>query len=91
MNRSTALFLTLIFFIFFFLIVYFGALVTFWSSLVFAVFISLIILNFFYPPNQATTDVADYSLILYIIVEILGIIILAIYVTQRTLSDCRLN
>lgn len=89
MDRATALILTIIFFIIFTLIIYFGAMVTLWSSIIFGLFVSLILLNLFYPVSQATTENADVSLVIYAIFVIVGVILLAIYITQRTLSDTR--
>jgi len=89
MDRQTALVLIIIFYIFFVIITYFGACVTVWSSIVFATFVCLILLNVFYPPGQAASDDADYTLVLYGIIEILGILLLGIYITQKTLSDIR--
>ncbi len=89
MERQTALIWSIIFFVVFSLITYFGAKVTLWSSIIFGLFIALILLNIFYPPSQIATDTADASLVIYAGVEIIGVILLAIYVTQKTLSDVR--
>ena len=89
MDRGSALVLTIIFFCIFAIIIYYGARVTLWSSIIFGLFVALILLNLFYPPSQATTDDADFTLVLYAIVEIGGVILLAIYIAQRTLSDVR--
>lgn len=87
MDRQTALILVIIFFTFFLLLTYYGAKVTLWSSIVFSLLLSLILLNIFYPLSQMTTDDADFSLVVYALIQILSVIILAIYVTQKTLSD----
>lgn len=89
MERQSALVLTIIFFALFTLITYFGAQVTMWSSVIFGLFVALILLNIFYPPGQVATDDADFTLVVYAFVEIVGIILLAIYITQKTLSDVR--
>lgn len=89
MERQSALVLSIIFFVLFALITYYGASVTLWSSIIFGLFIALILLNLFYPVSQLTTDDADFTLVLYAAFEIIGIILLAIYITQRTLSDVR--
>lgn len=91
MERQVALVLSIIFFILFVLLSYYGAQVTLWSSIIFGLFVAIILLNFFYPVSQLTTDDADCTLIIYAAFEIIGIIILAIYITQRTLSDSRYN
>jgi hypothetical protein len=89
MDRQTALVLTIIFFVFFLVLTYFGAQITFWSSIVFSTFVCLILLNIFYPPGQAASDDADYTLVLYGVIEVLGLLLLGIYVTERTLTDTR--
>jgi uncharacterized membrane protein YagU involved in acid resistance len=89
MQRSAALALSIIFFLIFLAIAYYGANVTLWSSIIFSLFVTLVLLNIFYPPSQATSDTADYSLVLYALIEIVGIILLAIYIMQHTLSDVR--
>lgn len=89
MERQSALVLSIIFFILFALITYYGANVTLWSSIIFGLFISLILLNYFYPVSQLTSDDADFTLVLYAAFEIIGIILLAIYITQSTLSNVR--
>ena len=89
MQRSAALALSIIFFFIFVAIAYYGANVTLWSSIIFGLFVTLVLLNIFYPPSQATGDVADYSLVLYALIEIVGVLLLAIYIAQRTLSDTR--
>jgi len=90
MQRQSALVLTIIFLTLFTVITYYGAQVTLWSSIIFGLFISLILLNFFYPVSQLTSDDADFTLVLYAGFEIIGIVLLAIYITQRTLSDIRM-
>jgi hypothetical protein len=88
MDRTTALIWSLIFFLIFAALAYYGAKVTLWASLVFALFIALILLNFFYPVSQVATDDADISLAMYAIFFIICVVIVAVYVVQSTLS-CR--
>jgi uncharacterized membrane protein YagU involved in acid resistance len=89
MQRQDALVLSIIFFVLFAIITYYGAHVTLWSSIIFGLFVALILLNIFYPPGQAATDDADFTLFLYAAFEIIGILLLAVYITQKTLSDIR--
>lgn len=89
MDRTTALIISIALFILFILLAYYGARVTLWSSIIFALFVGLILLFMFYPPSQATSDVADASLIVYACYVILGIILLGVYIAQKTLSDTR--
>lgn len=89
MERQSALVLTIIFFFLFVLISYYGAKITLWSSIIFSLFIALILLNMFYPVSQLANDEADFTLVLYAAFEIIGIILLAIYIAQRALCDVR--
>lgn len=89
MQRSIAILIFFIVFIFFILIAYYGAFLTLWSSFILSLLISLIIMNIFYPPSQIPIDVADYTLILYALIEIIGIFLLAIYIIHATFCDVR--
>lgn len=89
MNRPCALALTIILFLVFMLLTYYGARVTFWSSFIFGLFVALILLNLFYPVSQSTTDNPDFTLVIYGLLQLFAAIMLAVYITQRTLSDSR--
>lgn len=89
MDRSSALILTIIFYFVFFLLAYYGAKITLFSSIVISTFISLVLLNIFYPPNKITQDPSDFTLIIYGVFEIIGIIIIVYYVAYTTLLDIR--
>ena len=89
MDRQSALTLTIILFALFTILCYYGAQITIWSSIIFSLFVSLILLCIFYPPSQMTTDDPDFTLVLYGIIIIGGILLLAIYIAQHSLSDVR--
>ena len=89
MDRQSALTLIIIFFIIFFMLSYYGALLTVFSSLVFSTFVCLILLNIFYPPSQVAIDEADFTLIIYAILQLLGILFISYYVAYNTLTDVR--
>lgn len=89
MDRQSALVLTIIFFFIFYVICYYGAKMTFIASLVLSTFISLILLNIFYPPNKVTQDPSDFTLVIYSVFEIIGLIIIILYVIFKTLCDIR--
>ena len=89
MERQAALVLSIIFFALFALITYLGAEITAWSSIIFGLFLALILLNIFYPPGQVASDDADFTLFIYAAFEVIGILLLAIYITQKILSDVR--
>ena len=89
MDRQSALTLVIIFFIVFFMLAYYGAMITIYSSLVFSTFVSLILLGLFYPPNQVTNDDADFTLVIYGVLVLLGVLFLAFYIAYSTLTDVR--
>lgn len=91
MERQSALVLSIIFFLLFVVITYYGARVRLWSSIIFGIFIAVLLLNLFYPVSQVPKDEADFTLVIYASVEIIGIALLAVYITQKTLSDNRLS
>lgn len=91
MNRITAIVLFFVSLVIFFVIGYYGALITMWSSIALSIFLALIILNIIYPPGQAATDAADASLAVYICIEIIGLIVLAVYIAQKAVLDTRKN
>jgi hypothetical protein len=89
MERTEVLFFTIVTFLVFLGLTYYGVGVTLWSSIAFAVFISFIILNIFYPPGKMASDNPDFTLGLYAFIEIVSVIIILIYVGQKSLKDFR--
>lgn len=89
MQRLVAIITVIIVLIFFTLIAYFGARLTLWSSIILSIFLSLIILNVFYPPSQIPNDVADYTLVIYALMEIIFVFLLGIYIIQCAVCDVR--
>jgi uncharacterized protein YhhL (DUF1145 family) len=89
MNRQTALVLAVLLFVVFFLLSYCGSELTFYASLVIAIFASLVLLNIFYPLSQSTNEAADFTLVLYAVFEILGILILTTYILSKAFVDTR--
>ncbi len=89
MNRESALSITIIFFFIFLAIAFYGCQLKLLSAIVISVFISLILLNIFYPPHRITQDPNDFTLIIYSIIEILGLLLIFFYIAFITLSDVR--
>ena len=89
MDRQIAILIFFCVLIFFSLISYYGARITLWSSIILSLLISLIIMNIFYPPSNIPMDIADYTLIIYAIIEIIGLLLLIIYIIHHTLIDER--
>ena len=91
MERQIAILIFFSVLIFFTLISYYGARITLWSSIILSLLISLIIMNVFYLPSNVPMDIADYTLIIYALIEIIGILLLSVYIIHHTLSDERFN
>jgi len=89
MNRAVALTLTILSFLIFSFLAYYGASVTGAGSFIFATIVSLILLNIFYPINQMTEDEADFTLVIYALWQILGFLLIVIYVLYISLSSRR--
>lgn len=89
MDRPIAILTFFSILVFFTLICYYGVLITLWSSIILSLLIALIIMNVFYPPSNIPMDIPDYTLIIYAIIEIIGILLLIIYIIHKTLSDER--
>lgn len=87
MNRQTALVLTILLFIIFLFLTHFCARITLWSSIVCSVFVCLILLNLFYPINKVTDEPSDFTLYIYAFIIVISLLIIAIYVFQKTLTD----
>lgn len=91
MDRQTALVLCIMFFVLFTMLAYYGAKINIFSSIVFSIMLSLVLLNLFYPVGQLATDTADFTLILYAAFQLVGILFLVFYICVYTLSDVRKN
>lgn len=89
MKRQPALVTTIILFMIFFAIVYYGARITLWSSIIFSTFITLILLYYLYPPRNLMSDQPDFSLVLYAAFFALGMVAVFVYLIYKTLSDFR--
>lgn len=89
MDRIVALLLIAVCFILFFILVYFGVRCTLVESLVFSTLLAIILLNYFYPLSQLANDEADYSALIYALIEIIGIVVIIVYVAYKTLTSSR--
>jgi hypothetical protein len=89
MQRTLAVLWFFVLLILFCWVAYYAAMVTMWSSFILGLFLSLVIMNIFYPPSNTATDQADGWLIAYASIEIIGVIFLFIYIMQKTLCDER--
>jgi hypothetical protein len=89
MQRYTAVFWTCAWIILFFTMAYYGIGVTVWSSIVFAFFVGIVLLNFCYPISKVASEPADVSLYLYATLILVGFALFVIYIVQRTLTDVR--
>lgn len=89
MERTNALFFAIVTFLIFAGLTYYGVGITLWSSFAFSVFVSLVIMNIFYPPKKMATDNPDFTLGLYALFQIVGLLVIAVYVAQKSLTDLR--
>lgn len=74
-------------FIFFVIILYFGAKITAWSTFVLSYFISLIVLNILYPVSQVTMEKSDLTLFFYAFFQLFGLLVLTVYIFERAFND----
>lgn len=89
MDRNSALILAIIFFILFSILEYYGAQITLLSSLTFGMFISLTLLNIFYPPSRVVSEDVGFTIIFYVLFQIIGFILISLYILYKTLTDIR--
>jgi heme/copper-type cytochrome/quinol oxidase subunit 4 len=89
MDRQNALTLTIIFFIIFMSLLYYGTRITFLSSLSLSIFMSLVILLTLYPLNNLTKDTADFTLYIYGVFIVIGAIVLSLYILYNSICDVR--
>jgi len=89
MDRSDALSITILSFIVFLLISYYGARITFWSSINLSMFTSLVILFTSYPLGKIADDAADFTLYIYAGIVITSILLLLVYILNASLNDVR--
>ena len=89
MDRQSALVLIILLWIVLFMLAYYGCMLSRWASIVFSTFVALILLLLFYPPSQVAVDSADFTLILYGVLILIGFIIIGFYVVYGTLTDVR--
>ena len=87
MDRSSALSITFIIYIIFFICLYFYLNISLFSTLVICGTLSLILLFSFYSPFKIVFEVVDFSLITYILYIILTLILIFIYVAVKAFKD----
>lgn len=91
MERWWAIILTLVVLLVVGVLAYYQAHITWYSSLVLALLLALIVLNICYPATQAAQECADWSLILYGLFQCLAVIAILVYLLCVTLMDRREN
>jgi Kef-type K+ transport system membrane component KefB len=89
MDRVGAIVLTIIVIIIITIIAYYKAQLTWYSALILGLLLGLVILNIAYPATQAVRDQADWSLIVYGILQCVTVISIIIYLLYVTLQDRR--
>ena len=87
MDLFVCLVLTILIFIFFLIIAYFGVCVEIFNALAIAFLASIISLNLYYPPGNLANQEATISLWLYVSYLILGFGYLTIYILSISLNN----
>ena len=87
MERWWAIVLTIIVVVIVGILAYYQAHITWYSSLILALLLGLIVLNICYPATQAARESADWTLIVYSVFQCLAIIAILIYLLCVTLLD----
>ena len=91
MHRKQALILVFFLALLFFIIAYYGAGITLTSSIVFSMFISLILLLFLYPSRRLVSDTPDVSLVVYVVYLVVVLTAISFYVIYKTITDQRVE
>lgn len=91
MDRGPSLVLWTFWLFGFYVITYYGIESTVWSSLIFSLFLSDVLLLFCYPPSNAADDDVDVGLYIYVSILIVSFVLFLIYILQKTLSDQRIK
>lgn len=89
MERLWAIVITLIMVVLVGILAYYQAHITWYSSLILAVLLGLIVLNICYPATKAARECADWTLVVYGVFQCLAIIAILIYLLCVTLLDRR--
>jgi hypothetical protein len=89
MTLETSLIITILFLILITALAYFGCLITFFSSLALATFISLLLLIYLSPLSDVSDSDSSIALAVYFIYLLLSILILALYISITSFNDIR--
>jgi len=89
MDRLWAIVITAIVVVVVGILSYYQAHITWYSSLILAALLGLIVLNISYPATKAARESADWTLIVYGVFQCLAMIAILIYILYMSLSDHR--
>lgn len=89
MERLWAIILVLIVVVIVGILAYYQASVTWYSSLILALLLGLVVLNICYPATQAVRECADWTLVVYGVFQCFAVIAILIYLLCVTLTDIR--
>jgi len=89
MDRVWAIIITLIVVVVVGILSYYQAHITWYSSLILALLLGLVVLNICYPPTKAARECADWTLVVYGVFQCLAVISILIYLLCVTLTDRR--
>lgn len=91
MERKLVVLLSIILFFVYFCIAYYMIGLNLISALVISVLLCIIIMNILYPIQNVSYESPDSFLIIYIMINITGILICILYIIYKTLYDSRLK
>ncbi len=89
MERQSALILSIVCFILFTIILYKGVKLKIFPTIVISSFLSVVLLFIFYPPSMLADDTADFTLVLYALIQIITLILIIVYVLYKGIMDVR--
>lgn len=89
MDLTFVIGIVVLFFVFLVIIFYYGITLNLISTFALATLISLIVLNLFFPPSRLITLGADPGILIYCVLQILGILYLIFYIFYCSVFDIR--
>ena len=89
MERLWAIVLTIILVVIVAILSYYKAHITWYSSLILALLLGLIVLNICYPATKAARECADWTLVIYGVFQCLAVIAILVYLLCICLLDSR--
>ena len=87
MNATSALVWAFLFLLILWSLLYYGARLKFFASLVLAFLLATLILGCFYPPSRITETEPDFALAVYMAWIVVFLIVILVYILLKALCD----